>query len=65
MDAALTRQSLKTIDKRIGEAEDEIATWRKINSQSDPGAMFELRGLRARLTVLKKIRKEVLGMSKG
>ena len=47
-------------DKLIAEVEDEIVEWRKRNSQSDPGAVAELRDLRTRLAALKKAREQAL-----
>lgn len=47
-------------DKLIAEVEDEIVAWRKINSQSDPGAAAELRDLRTHLAALKSAREKAL-----
>lgn len=37
---------------RISDLEDEIAAWRSTNSQSNPGAVMELRSMRKELETL-------------
>ena len=44
------------MDARIAELEIEIAVWRATNSQSNPGAMMELRAMRKELESLQKLR---------
>lgn len=39
----------KALAKRIATLEMEIAEWRMCNSQSNPGAMFELRSMKKEL----------------
>lgn len=52
------------LDKQIKEIESEISLWRYRNSQSNPGAMIELRELRKELEALKKARTQVINNAK-
>ena len=54
----------KRIAALIARVNEDIQRWRKIHSQSDPGAASEIRELRSELAALEKIQKDLLRSQK-
>ena len=50
----MDKEEVKKLIERMSELEYEIATWGATNSQSNPGAVMELRAMKKELERIKK-----------
>jgi hypothetical protein len=50
----MDKEEVKKLIERMSELEYEIATWGASNSQSNPGAVMELRAMKKELEKIKK-----------
>jgi hypothetical protein len=51
----MDKADTKALIERMSELEFEIATWGASNSQSNPGAVMELRAMKKELEKIKKL----------